>query len=244
MDEHRDTASEAEPPRVADIERAAAAEFLGSFFLVFIAAGSVIVAGTAGSGLVGVAIASGSAFTVAVAATEPVSGGGVNPIVTAGLWVAGRLSSARAGAYIGAQLLGGVVAAALLRLSIPQPLWRAANLGAPLLADELGAGRGVLIEALLSFVLTVVAFATIVDGRTRSRALAGPALGLTLAAGILVAWPLTGAAFNPARSVGPELVSGIWRDWWIYWIGPTAGAVVAAVLYWSVFLREPRRETG
>lgn len=220
------------------IERAAVAEFLGSFALVFVSAGSVVVAGSAGSGLVGVALASGFGFAVAVTVTAHLSGGAANPILTAAFWVVGRLSTVRAGVYVGAQTLGAVVAGVLLRLAIPQPTWQPAGLGAPLLAGGLGAGRGVLMEAVLSFLLTIVAFATIVDDRMRSPTLAGVALGLALAAATLVAWPLTGAALNPARAFGPELAGGVWGDWWVYWIGPAAGAVTAAVLYWAVFLRE------
>jgi aquaporin TIP len=221
------------------LDRAAAAELLGSFTVVLFGAGSVVVAGSVGGGLVGVALATGFAFAAALAATMPLSGGGVNPVLTVAFWVAGRLSTRRAAVYAAAHVVGAVLAGVVLRLAVPQPLWQPAALGAPLLAEGVGAGRGVVVEAVSTFVLTVVAFAMFVDDRVRSTASGALALGLLAAAATLFAWPLTGAVLNPARAIGPEIVGGTWTDWWVYWIGPGAGAVIGAVVYWSVFLREP-----
>jgi aquaporin TIP len=229
----------AEPP--LPLERAAAAELLGSFTIVLFGAGSVVVAGSVGGGLVGVALATGFAFSAALAATMPLSAGGVNPALTVAFWVAGRLSTPRTVVYAAAQVVGAVLAGVVLRLGVPQPSWSPAALGAPLLAEGVGAGRGVLIEAVATFILTMVAFALFVDGRVRSAGTGALALGLLLAAATLFAWPLTGAALNPARAIGPEIAGSTWSDWWIYWIGPGAGAVIGAVVYWSVFLREPAR---
>jgi MIP family channel proteins len=233
------------PSDLVTLERGAAAEFLGSFTVVLIGAGSVVVAGSVGSGLVGVALATGFAFAAAVMAVTPLSGGGVNPVLTGAFWVAGRLSTRRAAIYVAAEVLGGVVAGLVLRLAVPQATWQPAGLGAPLLAEGVGAGRGVLVEAVLAFVLTIVAFALVVDERSRSAAHAGLALGMMVTAATLVAWPLTGAALNPARAIGPEMAGGVWNDWWIYWLGPAAGGIVGAVAYWSIFIRAPLPlETG
>ncbi|HEX2425588.1 MAG TPA: aquaporin [Actinomycetota bacterium] len=229
----------AEPP--LPLERAAAAELLGSFTIVLFGAGSVVVAGSVGGGLVGVALATGFAFAAALAATMPLSAGGVNPALTVAFWVAGRLSTPRTMVYAAAQVVGAVLAGVVLRLGVPQPSWSPAALGAPLLAEGVGAGPGVLIEAVATFILTMVAFALFVDDRVRSAGTGALALGLLLAAATLFAWPLTGAALNPARAIGPEIAGGTWSDWWIYWIGPGAGAVIGAVVYWSVFLRERAR---
>ena len=220
------------------IERAAAAEALGSFAVVLVGAGSVVVAGSVGSGLVGVALATGFAFGAAVTATMPLSGGGVNPVLTAGFWVAGRLSNERAAFYLLAQLLGGILAGLVLRLTIPGPIWRPADLGAPLLPQGVGAGSAIVLEGVLTFLLTVIAFATLLDEHARAPSFGGVVLGLFLAAATLIAWPVTGAALNPVRALGPELAGGEWSDWWVYLIGPAAGGVVGAVTYWSVFLRE------
>jgi glycerol uptake facilitator-like aquaporin len=222
------------------IGRAAALEAVASFAVVLAAAGSVVVAGSAGSGLVGVAIATGGAFGGALLATLRRSGGGVNPALTAALWIGGRLSARRAGAYVVGQLIGGVVAAFVLRVVVPEPTWRAASLGAPLLALGMGVGSAVLLEAVLAFVLTVLAFLLAADdGTTGSVARLALALGLWTAAATLLAWPLTGAALNPARSLGPELAGGVWADWWVYWIGPGAGAVVGAASSWALLAGPP-----
>jgi aquaporin TIP len=223
---------------VLPLERAAVAELLGSFTVVLFGAGSVVVAGSVGGGLVGVALATGFAFAAALAATLPLSGGGVNPVLTVGFWVAGRLSTRRALEYAAAQVVGAVLAAVVLRLGVPEPSWRPAALGAPLLAEGVGAGQAVLVEAVSSFALTIAAFALLVDERSLSAVHGALALGLLLAAATLLAWPLTGAALNPARAIGPEVASGTWTDWWVYWIGPGAGGVIGAVVYWWVFLRE------
>jgi aquaporin TIP len=242
MLEHRDPSAAAVDPDAVALAPAAAAELLGSFAVVLIGAGSVVVAGSVGSGLVGVALATGFAFAGAMAAVAPATGGGVNPVLTAAFWVAGRLSTRRAATYVVAEVLGGVLAGAVLRIAVPQPTWQPAGLGAPLLAEGVGAGRGVLVEAVFAFVLTVTAFALVVDERTRSSTQAGLVLGLVLSAATLVAWPLTGAALNPARAIGPEVAGGVWGDWWVYWVGPGAGGVVGAVAYWILFLREPATE--
>jgi MIP family channel proteins len=225
-------------PEDTAVAPAAVAELIGSFAVVLAGAGSVVVAGSVGGGLVGIALATGLAFAALLAATLPLSGGGVNPIVTLGLWIVGRLTTSRAATYVVAQLLGGVLAGIVLRLAVPKATWRPAALGAPLLAEGVGAGRAVLLEAVLSFLLTIVAAALIADERTASVDRAAAALGALLASATLVAWPVTGAALNPARALGPELAAGVWTGWWIYWVGPGAGAIVAAVAYWSAFLRE------
>jgi aquaporin Z len=234
-------------PRAAGetaIARAAAAELIGSFMVVLVGAGSVVVAGSVDSGLVGVALATGFAFAAALAATLPFSGGGVNPVLTAGLWIIGRLSTERATVFVAAQTVGAVFAGVLLRLMVPRPTWQPSGLGAPLLAQGVGAGRGVFVEAVFAFLLIFVAFATVPDKRPASSARAAVTLGLLIAACTLVAWPLTGAALNPLRALGPEIAGGVWSDWWIYWIGPTAGAVVGAVVYWSLFMRGTDADAG
>ncbi len=218
--------------------KAALAEFVASLSFVFLGAGAMIAAGPSGAGLVGVALASGFAFAVVVSLTRHVSGGHVNPAVTVGLWVVGRVTTPRALVYVLAQLSGAVVGALLLRVTVPEPMWRAAHLGTPLLAADLGTGRGVVLEAILAFFLVFAFLGTVEDGRGPFAATAGLTVGLVLVADILAAGPLTGAAVGPARAFGPGLVSGTWGGWWVYWVGPVAGGVIAAVVYWAAFLRD------
>ncbi len=221
-----------------NIWKAAVAEFVATFGLIFIGAGSVIMAGPSGSGLVGVALAHGLVLAIMVSVTAHISGGVVNPAVAIGLWVAGKLSSMKTVVYILAELAGGIFGALMLRVVVPAEMWKVANLGTPLLGAGVGTGKGILIEAILTFFLVFAVFGTAVDPRGPLAKTAGLTIGLVLAFDILAAGPLTGASMNPARAFGPGLVSGTWTDWWVYWVGPIAGAVIAAGLYWSVFLKD------
>ena len=99
------------------------------------------------------------------------------------------------------------------------------------------AWQGVGFEAILTFFLVWVVFATAADPRGTFKAIAGLAIGLTITLGILAAGPLTGAAMNPARAFGPELVQGVWTDAWVYYVGPVLGGVVAALAYEWLYLR-------
>ena len=214
----------------------AVAEFMGTFALTFIGAGSVIMLASSGSGLVSVALAHGIVLAVMVSILGHISGAHFNPAVTVGVWVTGNIRTALAGVYMAAQLVGAVVGALLLRALYPEAAWRVANLGAPGLSSSTSAGKGVLIEAVLTLFLVFVVYGTAVDDRGAFPKIAGLPIGFVLIFDILAAGPLTGAAMNPARAFGPMLVGGHWNDWWVYWIGPIGGGVVAAAIYWFAFL--------
>jgi len=219
----------------------AVAEFVATLALVFVGAGSVIVASTpslSGSGLVGVAIAHGLVLAVMVSVIGHISGGHVNPAVTVGAWVTGNIRAALAGLYIVAQPAGAVVGALLLRLVFPAADWRRGALGAPLVNHAAGmtAGKAAVLEAILTFFLVFAVYGTAIDDRGPFSKIAGLPIGLVLTFDILAGGPLTGAAMNPARALGPELVGGRWSDWWVYWIGPIGGGIIAAAVYWFSFL--------
>ena len=216
----------------------AVAELIATFTLIFIGAGSVILNAADHLDLVGVALAHGLALAIMVSVTAHISGGHVNPAVTIGLWVTGRIDTLRAGIYIVAQLLGAAAGALALRATFPEELWRAANLGTPVPGPGISAGNAVVLEAILTFFLVFVVYGTAVDERGPFAKLAGFPIGLVLTMDILAAGPLTGASMNPARTFGPALVSGTWTDTWVYWIGPIAGGVIAGAIYWMFFLRE------
>jgi MIP family channel proteins len=216
----------------------AVAEFIATFTLIFIGAGSVILNANHQLDLVGVALAHGLALAIMVSVTAHISGGHVNPAVTVGLWVTGKISTFRAGIYIVAQLLGATAGALALRATFPESLWKAANLGTPAPAPGISAGSAVVLEAILTFFLVFAVYGTAVDERGPFAKLAGFPIGLVLTMDILAAGPLTGAAMNPARAFGPALVSGTWTDGWVYWVGPIAGGIIAAAVYWMMFLKE------
>jgi len=227
------------------------AEFIGPFALTFLGAGSIMMAVTQGFGdggtLVMVALAHGLAIGLMVAAAGHISGGHYNPAVTIGLWVGGKIGAMKAVGYIAAQLLGAVVAALILKQLFDSSTATLANAipsvnyGGPHDTDMLIVGRqnALIIEAILTFFLMYVIYGVAVDKRGPS-AIAPLAIGLTITMDILMAGPLTGAAMNPSRHFGVALVDGTWKDWWIYWVGPVAGASAAAVVQSYIFMpRDP-----
>lgn len=223
--------------------RSAVAEFIGTFALIFIGCASVVMTADAlGNNLVGVALAHGLTLAVIVTAVGHISGGHINPAVTAGLLVAGKIKAAQAGIYWVAQLLGAAVAALALNAIIPEVLTEPVNLGTPGLLAGFGAGAGVVLEAILTFFLVFVVFATAVDPKGAFDKVAGFAIGLVLTFDILAGGPLTGASMNPARWFGPALATGTWDNAWVYIVGPLAGGILAALVYIVVFL--PREKTS
>jgi len=115
-----------------------------------------------------------------------------------------------------------------------------AKLGAPALSPAIGAFPGVVLELIMTFFLAWVVFATAADPRGAFKSIAGFAIGLTIGADILMGGPLTGAAMNPARAFGPELVENYWSNAWIWYIGPLLGAGIAALAYEYLYLRPVR----
>ena len=107
----------------------------------------------------------------------------------------------------------------------------------PVLSGTIGSGSGLVLEAIMTFLLVWVIFATAVDPGGAFKSIAGLAIGLTITLGVLAAGPLTGAALNPARALVPELVQNVWDNFWIYIVGPGIGAAVAALLYDWLYLR-------
>jgi MIP family channel proteins len=214
-----------------DSMKACVAEATGTFFLVLLGAGSICLdAFTNGRvGLPGIALAQGLALSIAVSATLALSGGHLNPAVTFGFLITGRMDRKRGLLYIGAQLAGATLAGLLLRTMFEEQVWRARALGTPDLDPSVTTGTGILIEAVLTFLLVFAFWATVVDGRAPR--LAGFGVGLTLSACVLTGGALTGASLNPARSFGPALASGHWSNHLVYWIGPLLGAALAAWLY-------------
>lgn len=213
------------------------AEAIGPSALVFAGAGSlVLAAGNANIGLLEVALAHGLAIAIMFSALGHISGGHFNPAVTAGMWVTRRISTPLAIGYVLAQLAGGILGAIALVVLFPEGLREASSLGTPALGPGVDFGRAVGIQGVLSFFLVMVFFGTAVDRRNPN--VAGLAIGLTVTMGILATGPLTGAAMNPVRVLGPALMSGTWDDHLVWWIGPIIGGVMAAMVYHYLFSEE------
>jgi MIP family channel proteins len=222
----------------------ALAEFIGPFALVFVGGGAAILASfqAGGASLVTVGLAHGLVIATMVSAVGHISGGHLNPAVTIGAWVTQKISSSLALIYIVAQIAGGVLGAFLLKVSLPKAVKGSpAFLGATTVNRQaVSNGQAVLIEAVLTFFLVWVIFAVAIDPQGSYGKIAGLAIGFVIAMDSFMGGPLTGAAMNPARSLGPALIANKWTGIWVYLVGPTAGAIVAAALYDGVMLR-PRR---
>jgi aquaporin Z len=173
-----------------------------------------------------------------VSALGHISGGHFNPAVTIGFWVTKRFNTLDVVLYWTAQLAGAVAAAFLLKALIPEDAWRAVALGTPDLARDFSRLSGMILEAVTTFFLVLVVFATAVDEKGAFRSIAGFGIGLTISLGILVAGPFTGGALNPARAFGPALAASHWVNHGVYWVGPLAGGFVAGLLYDSLYLKK------
>jgi aquaporin Z len=217
------------------------AEFIGTFALIFVGAGSVVA--TAGGNLVAIALAHGLTIAVMVTALAHVSGGHFNPAVTLAMLFTKKIQVELGLLYIIFQLLGAVFGAFLLVACFQENAWRAVQLGTPAVQGTTSS-NAVVIEAVMTFFLVIVIFGAAVDARnTVFKGVAGLAIGLTITADILVGGPLTGAALNPARAFGPALISRHWNGHLIYWIGPIIGAVIAALVYDTAFLPKTKKES-
>lgn len=212
------------------------AEFVGTALFVFLGAGSVVVNAASNNalGVVGIAFAHGIAIAVVVTATLNISGGHVNPAVTLALFAARKVDGRTAGSYVGAQLLGAVLGAFLVRSLFPAGAVGVTGAGTPGLAAALGFWPAVGIEAVLTFVLVSAVFGTAVSSEAPK--VGGLAIGMAVLVGAVAAGPMTGAVMNPARALGPALVTMHWQAQAVYWIGPVIGALAASALWQGILL--------
>ncbi len=206
------------------------AEFIGTFTLIFVGVSAIH---NANGDLLLVALAHGLAIAVMVSAFGHVSGGHLNPAVTLGALVGGKIDPVGAISYIVAQLLGGTVAAFAAGGIIST---EAVAAGTPVLGEGVSLGAGIAMEAILTFFLVIVVFGTGIDGRGPK--IGGLAIGLTVALDIMAGGPITGAAMNTARTFGPAVASGTWDGHIVYWIGPLLGGAIAGLIYSKLMMKE------
>ena len=216
-----------------------AAEFIGTFALVFVGSGAIMTARMSQSpaGLVEVALAHGLILGVMVSALMRISGH-FNPAVTLGMLATRRIEAMMAALYIIAQILGAVAAGYALKAGFPDAIFAATRGGGQAIALDITGGQAFLLEAIATFFLAFVVFGTAVD--PKGPRIGGLAVGFVVAADILVIGPLTGASMNPARSFGPAVASGVYEAQLLYWFAPITGAVVASLLYEFLFMRRGR----
>ena len=225
------------------------AEGIGTFALVFFGPLAVVLSvvvygdGLGIESIIMISLAHGAAVGLVVYAFGHISGAHINPAVTIPLIITKRISPSEGAAYVGAQLVGGVVAAFALLAVLPEA-GMAANLGAhtgP--SGVLGgsAASGLVLEVIFTFFLVATIFGAVIHKKAAAGA-SGIAVGGMVFLLHLVGVPLTGASMNPARSFGPSLASGAWEFQWLYWVGPIVGGIIAAVLMNALYVKRAERE--
>ena len=203
------------------------AEAIGTFILVFLGTGAVVVNQISHGAIthLGISIVFGAVVSALIYTLGHISGAHFNPAVTLAFWQSGFFPGDRVLAYILAQCAGGISASVLLRSTFGI----VANLGATLPLNDNWL-QSLLLETVLTFILMFVIFGSGLDRRAPI-GFAGIAIGLTVAVEAAVMGPITGASMNPARSIAPALVSGVWQHHWVYWLAPILGAQLAAWVY-------------
>ena len=224
------------PSSMLSLARRCVAEFLGTFALVAIGPGAVMVAArTHAFGHLGVSLAFGLIVTLVVAGIGDLSGAHINPAVTVGFWSVGRFPRREVAPYVLAQCIGAIAASAACGWLLGSVGDFGATLPSLTLARSFAVEMG--FTGLLGFVIMAVS-----DDKRTSLAPPSFVIGATVFAGALVTGPLTGGSFNPARSLGPAVLSGVWTAHWLYWIAPILGMTLSMRLY--RWLRSSRQITG
>eukprot|EP00730_Choanoeca_flexa_P016738 TRINITY_DN7971_c0_g1_i3.p1 TRINITY_DN7971_c0_g1~~TRINITY_DN7971_c0_g1_i3.p1 ORF type:complete len:255 (+),score=22.20 TRINITY_DN7971_c0_g1_i3:36-800(+) len=179
----------------------------------------------------GIAFAHGLAIFVLVSATANISGGHINPVVSLAFAIVdSSFTVTQLVGYTVAQIVGAIVGTAYLEAMYPSSVLHKTKYGSHQLGSDTSATNGLMIEIALTFVLVLVILRTAADAEGQS--FAPLCIGVAVLIDHLVGIPTTGASMNPARSFGPALFSGkAWDNHWIYWVGPIAGSILAAVIY-------------
>ena len=202
-------------------------EGIGTFILVFAGTGAVMVNQLTDGSVthLGVSFVFGAVVGALIYSLGHISQAHFNPAVTLAFWAGGFFPSSRILPYIVAQSIGAICASATLLVS----LGRIDNLGATLPLKDNWV-QTLVLEIILTFILMLIILGSGLDRRAHS-GFAGLAIGLTVGLEAAFMGPITGASMNPARSLGPALVAGIWSHHWVYWVAPIIGAQLAVFVY-------------
>jgi aquaporin Z len=222
----------------SDMSRRVVAEFFGTFWLTFGGCGSAVLAAgfpALGIGFLGVAFAFGLTVLTMAYAVGHISGGHFNPAVTLGLWAGGRCANKHVVPYVVAQVVGAILAAAVLyMIASGKSAWVAGGFASngygALSPGKYGLGACLVTEILATFFFLFIIIGT--TSRGAATGFAGIPIGLALTLIHLVTIPVTNTSVNPARSTGPALFAGgpYIGQLWLFWLAPIAGAVIAGLL--------------
>ncbi|KAG8222865.1 hypothetical protein J437_LFUL003510 [Ladona fulva] len=217
------------------------AEFLGTMFLNFFGCASTIAwSEDNGPSVVQIAFAFGLAAAGVIQAIGHVSGGHINPAVTISMMLTSNITVLRALLYVIAQCLGAIAGSGILRALTPENV--GGNLGTTIPESRLAPVQAAGMEFFLGFILLLVVFGVCDPLRNLSHN-APIAIGFAILVGHLAAVPFTGSSMNPARSLGSAVISGVWDNHWVYWLGPILGGTVAGLIYKHFFaLRSPSED--
>ncbi|KAJ8360725.1 hypothetical protein SKAU_G00172500 [Synaphobranchus kaupii] len=176
-----------------------------------------------------ISICFGLSVAAMVKCFSEISGAHINPAVTLAMVFTRRLNVVRALFYLCAQCLGATAGSGILFMVTPESV--RGRLGVTWVSSSLTVFQAFMVELLITFQMVFVVFATSDPKSTRIKSSAAVDVGLSISIGHLFAVPYTGASMNPARSLGPAIVTGYWEDHWVYWVGPILGAIIAAALH-------------
>ncbi|MDE0884819.1 MAG: aquaporin [Myxococcota bacterium] len=205
------------------------AEGIGTFALVFVGTGAIVVDRVSGGaiGHVGIALCFGLTVMTMIYAVGDISGAHFNPAVTVGFWSARRLPGRTVPVYLAAQLLGAILASAVLRALFPAEL----DLGATRPGENIVAAF--VLEGILTFFLMFVIL-SVATGAKEKGIIAGIAVGSVVCFSAIFGGPISGASLNPARSLGPAIFSGALGTLWLYVLAPLLGALLAVGAWWGL----------
>jgi len=207
-------------------------EFIGTFILVFVGTGSVVVNSLSGSlGLVGISISFGLVVIVLIYTFGHISGAHFNPAVTIALALAEKFEKKDILPYILIQISGAITASFVLFIIFQEENKDLALLGATMPSGSWY--QSFILEFILTFILMLIIFGTAVNQKAYNN-IAGLSIGITVLFGVMIGGPISGASMNPARSIGPAIVSGSFEYLWIYIIATTLGAIASVYVYKKV----------
>jgi len=229
-----------EDMKVVPLMKSVVAELVGTMLLVIIGCGAAIQWKMKEFDTTQVSLAFGLAVMAIVSFTGHISGGNLNPAVSMGLLVGGNLSLLKFVVYVVSQCIGAVIGAAILYGVTPEAF--RGSLGSNGLAEGVSPFGGMVMELLMTMVLVLVVYASAVDSANKTAPMVAPLLiGLTVTVAHLVLMPYTGTSINPARSLGPALITKTTADHWVFWAGPLLGGALGGLLYKFVLTNQEEK---